>query len=269
MRKCGIHVFYFITDENLEKLKSFEVYPDDVWIASFPKSGTTWTQQIVKLVRAKGEQDKEQIIRSVPYLEGANWYEGLDVSKLPRPRAFMSHFPYDIFPTGLPSTRPCKYIYVARNLKDVAVSYFFFISLFCTDVQWEPFWQKFISWELGFGNYFDHLLSWWEHRNDDNVLFLKYEDMKKDLPFHVSKIASHIGAELSDDVIAKIAEETKFDKMRDNPTTNYEWRPSDHKFMRKGIVGDWKNFLSEEQSAQVDAMCAERLSGTGLEFEFN
>ena len=267
-RKCGCATFYIVKQETLDMMKDYQLYPDDLWIASYPKSGTTWTQQIVKLLRANGEQDDKQIIHSIPYLEGMTWYKGLEMESLPRPRAFMSHFPYDIFPCGRPDTLPCKFIYVARNPKDVAVSYFFFLSMFFKDMEWEEYWPLFISWKLGFGSFFDHILGWWKHRNDDNVLFLKYEDMKKDLSGTVAKIASYIGTDVSDEVISKVAKMTTFNKMRSNPTTNYEWRPTEHKFLRKGIVGDWKNFLSEEQSAQVDRMCSEKLEGTGLDFDF-
>ena len=114
-------------------------------------------------------------------------------------------------------------------------------------------------------NYFDHLLSWLPHKDDKNVLFLKYEDMKRDLPGAVSTIASFIGAELSSDVIAKIADVTSFDKMKNDTTVNYSWIRKD-KFLRKGIVGDWKNFLTAEQSAEIDSVCTERLGK--LEFRY-
>ncbi len=32
---------------------------------------------------------------------------------------------------------------------------------------------------VGYGSYFDHVLQWWNHRHDENVYFLKYEDVKK------------------------------------------------------------------------------------------
>jgi len=268
-RKCGCATFYIVTEEDLEKMKDYQLYSDDLCIASYPKSGTTWIQQIVKLLRSNGEQDDKTIIQSIPYLEGMSWYKGgVEMESLQRPRAFMSHFPYDLFPCGRPDTLPCKFIYVARNVKDVAVSYFFFLSLFFRDMEWEEYWPLFVSWKFGFNSYFDHVLGWWQRRNDDNILFLKYEDMKKDLPGTVAKIASFIGVAASDEVLSKVAELTTFDKMKSNPTTNYEWRPTEHKFIRKGVVGDWKNFLTEEQSAQLDKMCSEKLEGTGLEFEF-
>ena len=126
---------------------------------------------------------------------------------------------------------------------------------------------------MEFGDYFDHLVSWWPHINDKNVLFLKYEDMKKDLISTVSTIASFIGCNLPSDIIAKIADLTSFEKMKDDDTANYSWtepckKPNAPKFLRKGIVGDWKNFLTPEQSAEMDAICATRLKDTGLQFEY-
>ena len=268
-RKCGITVPYFITEEALEKLKDFQLYPDDVWVVSYPKSGTTWLQQIVKLIRSNGAQDDTRITHSVPWSEGIVRFPGVDIDALARPRAFKSHFPYEIFPCGNPSTHPCKYIYVSRNLKDVSVSRYAQVKeLFFPDLCWDEFWEDFMSWKHGYGDYFDHILGWWHHRCDHNVLFLKYEDLKKDLRSNVAKISTFIGADLTDDVLTKIVDMTTFQSMKENPTTNYKWTSKDRNFIRKGIIGDWKNFLTDQQSAQVDTLCYERFKGTGLDFEF-
>ena len=61
--------------------------------------------------------------------------------------------------------------------------------------------------------------------------------------------------------------------MKDDNTANLSWsqfpqKEGTPKFMRRGVVGDWKNFLSAEQSAEIDMICAERLKGTGLEFGY-
>ena len=194
---------------------------------------------------------------------------------MPRPRAFKSHMPYDLCPCGPPNTTPCKYIYVIRNPKDVAVSYYFHLNTMPNSPygDWDSFWEQYVEGKLGFGDYIDHLLSWWPHRDDENVLIMKYEDMKKDLPAAVSQVASFIGANISSDVIAKIAALTDFDTMKKDATANYSemkplTQPGSEDFMRKGKVGDWKNHLSPEQSAQMDAICAQKLKGTGLEFQY-
>jgi len=269
IRVNGLLVPDFI---NVDRLKDFELYPDDVWVVTYPKCGTTWTQQIVRLIRNKGVQDGVRITAAVPFLEANSFYQ-LDIDKIVRPRAFKSHFPYDLFPCGPPHTTPCKYIYVARNPKDVAVSlYFHTRALTFPDMDWETFWKKYISGDLDYGNYFDHLLSWLPHKDDKNVLFLKYEDMKRNLLRAVSQIAAFIGVDLSSDVIAKIAELASFEKMQHDSTTNYAWSKLRSEnapgFLRRGVIGDWKNFLSVEQSAEMNAICAERLKDTGLQFQY-
>ena len=83
-----------------------------------------------------------------------------------------------------------------------------------------------------------------------------------------------MGADVSSDVIAKIAALTDFEYMKNDDTVNQsELKPflrpdCSIEFMRKGEVSDWKNCLSPEQSAEMDAICAQKLKGTGLEFQY-
>ena len=90
--------------------------------------------------------------------------------------------------------------------------------------------------------------------------------------FTRSRVSNSIvcgGKDLSSDVIAKIADLTSFDKMKKDDAANYSWTPvhkaAETKFMRKGTVGGWKNYLTEEQSAEMDAICAERLKDTAVQ----
>ena len=256
-----------VLQEEVDKLKDFQLYPDDVWVVTYPKCGTTWTQHIVRLIRNNGEPDGVKLSLAVPWLERIR--ADFHVDQVKRPRAFKSHFPYDLLPCGPPHTTPCKYIYVMRNPKDVAVSlYFHTRSLHFPDIEWGLFWKKFVDREMEFGDYFE---SWLPHKNDPNIMFLKYEDMKKDLRQAVCQIAEFIGSSLSEEVITKIVELTTFEKMKNDNTANYSWDKAHQKqpFLRKGIVGDWKNFLTPEQSAEIDAICSERLKGTGLTFEYD
>ena len=123
---------------------------------------------------------------------------------------------------------------------------------------------------LQWGYYFDHVLSWWPHRNNPNMLVLKYEDMIKDLESAVSKIATFLNVELSTDITNKIVRLSSFDTMKKDKTATCLWEEKEDtkSLLRKGIVGDWKNYLSPEQSAQMDMLCDTKLEGTGLEFDF-
>ena len=181
----------------------------------------------------------------------------VDTDKMASPRAFKSHFPYGMMPCGLPSNTPGKYIYVVRNPRDAAVSFFHHYRTlpFYPHYEWDEFFEKFLKGDVDFGEYFDHVLSWWAHKDDDNVLFLKYKDMKKDLPSAVATIAKLIGQDISKELVEEIAHRTTFENMKKDSTANYEWakvrKPTGSDFMRKGIVGDWKNYFTSEQVARL------------------
>ena len=275
----GVSVPGFLKQVDVEKhAASISLDPSDVWIVTCTKAGTTWTQQIVKLIRNGGEGDDKKISESVPWLEANSWYKN-DITSLPKPRAFKSHFSYQLMPCGKPNTTPCKYVYVARNPKDVAVSLYFHYHRYHTipgaSIEWNLFFCNFIYSNIEFGDYFDHVLSWWAHKDDENVLFLKFEDMKKDLPTAVARIAKFIECDVTDEVLAIVAAKTSFNVMKNDDTANYSWSSTNYAkdssapaFMRKGEVGDWKNYFTPEQSAEMDKICREKLNGSGLEFDF-
>ena len=279
----GIPVSGIVTQEQVDKIHSLVLRPDDVWVVSYPKAGTTWTQNIVRLILNNGIDDGKKLNEAVPWIEALNTDERfyyqlpIPIDEMPSPCAFKSHFLYHNMPCGVPNSTCCKYIYMARNPNDVAVSYFHHYIGFKYipgGPSWENFFQWFINGDMAFGDYFDHVLSWWAHRDDKNVLFLKYEDMKKDLPVTVAQMAEFIGRDLDQSMIDKIADQTTFEKMRSNPGTNYGWAthrrdPDAPSFMRKGVVGDWRNYFTPEQSAQLDETIALRTADFGLDFIYS
>ena len=66
----GVLMPPFVTQEQLDRLKHFQLRADDIWIVTYPKAGTTWTQQIIKLARNGGQDDGKKVTTSVPWLEG-------------------------------------------------------------------------------------------------------------------------------------------------------------------------------------------------------
>ena len=278
----GMPVSRIVTQEQVDRVaSSFKIRPDDVWVVTYPKAGTTWTQHIVRLIKNAGKDDGKKLDEAVPWIEALNtderFYYQLPVSleDLPSPRAVKSHFRYDNMPCGLPSRTPCKYIYIARNPKDVAASYFHHYQGFryVQTLKWDDFFRWFTDGQVAYGDFFDHVLSWWAHRDEPNILFLKFEDMKRDLQAAVVQIAKFIGKDLTEKEISTIVSKATFKSMQANPEANYSWiphrwNPNALPFMRKGIVGDWVNYFSEEQSAEFDAKYAQRMNGSGLEFEF-
>ena len=135
---------------------------------------------------------------------------------------------------------------------------------------WEEFFDRFKTDKLVHGNYFDVQLSWWAYKDDPRVKIFHYEDMLKDPERAVRNVAAFLEKDLSDDLIHKIVERTSFKSMKSNTMVNYSTLPSaamNHDispFMRKGQVGDWKNYFTEEQRDYVDELCRKRFEPEGL-----
>ena len=61
--------------------------------------------------------------------------------------------------------------------------------------------------------------------------------------------------------------------MRENPATNKietdnRRKQNSSKFMRKGEVGDWKNYFTDKQNEEFDKQYAEKMKESGLEFQW-
>ena len=198
------------------------------------------------------------------------------VNEMPSPRIVKSHSPYHLMAGGPPETSPAKYIYVARNPKDVAVSFYYHTCAFLPyqySQPWEHFFRLFMNGTVAFGLWFDHVLEWWKHRDAENILFLKYEDMKKDHRGAVEKIAKFMGYNLTKEVIDVIVEKSTFESMKVNPSIRADLekvrKPDAPSFFRKGIVGDWRSHFTPEQNAEFDEVYAEKMNGYALDFDLS
>ncbi|EDO46840.1 predicted protein [Nematostella vectensis] len=240
---------------------------------------TTWVEEIVWQLHHDGKLDDRPTFVRIPFLEiqpsGGVGPEIEKVDKLVqehKPRIFKSHFGYDIIPKGNAGDDRPKYVCVMRNPKDVAVSLFHFyrgIHHILYEGTWDEFFELFIKGDVLYGSWFDHVLSWWEHRDDPNVLLLKYEDMVKDRLGAIKQIASFVDKNISPDLVQLVADQTSFDAMKDMPMFSLKgFYKETEKFMRKGKVGDWVSYFSREQSERLDAIYNERIRETGLEFDF-
>lgn len=194
-----------------------------------------------------------------------------DIAKVPSPRLMKSHLSYNTIPKSSSDSAKCKYIYIARNPKDVAVSYFHFVESLASKIgysgPWEFFSKLFIEGNVYWNRWNDHVLGWWKHKDDPNVLFLKYEDLKKDLLSHVQLTASFLNKPLSEDVISRIAEQCSFSGMTKD-LSKYSVNEGKVCLLRKGVVGDWKNYFTPELNERFEKEVLSKLEGTGLEFDF-
>lgn len=86
--------------------------------------GTTWISEILWQVYNNGAESTKMIFDRVSFLER----DRADVTTLPSPRLLHSHLTHDVIPQGDGDDERCKYIYIARNPKDVAVSFYEFMK---------------------------------------------------------------------------------------------------------------------------------------------
>lgn len=254
----------------------YEIRDDDIFIITYPKSGTIWTQQILSLICFERHRNRTENILTIdraPFFEYNN--HNLDYAKMPSPRIFCSHLPYYLVPKGL-KDKKTKILYIYRNPKDILISYFHFSSLmliFQAPDTIESFMQKFLDGDVVGSLWFDHVRGWYEHRHDFNIMFMSFEDMKKDLRSSVLKICSFLEKELSEEDVDAVVRQATFEKMKTDPRANYEQiikeigiRNDKGHFLRKGAVGDWKNYLTVDQSERFDKIFHRNMKNIPLKF---
>ncbi|XP_078581050.1 sulfotransferase 1C4-like isoform X2 [Branchiostoma floridae x Branchiostoma japonicum] len=271
-----------VSAEDMDAIQDFVVRDDDVFIVTYPKSA--WMQRIVSLLHFGGDvskTDRKKIDELVPYFEQKDGDSATfrELSEVPSPRLIKSHLHFFLAPLQLKQGKG-KVIYVARNPKDLAVSYYhfhFMCSTLKTPTSWEQFLKDFVSGEVYDEAWHNHVLGWWEQKDNPNVLFLKYEDLQKNTRKEVEKVAEFLQWPVTPEVIDKVVEQSTFQKMATNPATNkvagkgaksgvFDF--SKGTYFRKGVVGDWKSHFSDEQSQWFDTFYQEKLGPTGLHFDF-
>ncbi|XP_041799127.1 sulfotransferase family 2, cytosolic sulfotransferase 3 isoform X2 [Chelmon rostratus] len=251
------------TMESLEYAQNFSVEDTDVFAVTYPKSGTIWMQEILPLVLNGGDLTP---IQTIPNWDRVPWLEekrlAVVVDQLPSPRALVTHFPYHLMPPSFHASK-AKVIYVMRNPKDVMVSSYYFHQMagFLMDPgTFDEFMAKFLEGRVLFGKWTDHVKSWRHTELGDRIMYITYEEMVQDLPAALRSLSDFLGSNLSEEVIQKIAEHCSFKTMKVNSMSNFSLVPkvlmdSDKSpFLRKGVVGDWKNHFSSEQLARFTSV---------------
>lgn len=106
-------------------------------------------------------------------------------------------------------------VYVTRNLKDVLVSYYHHYSmLFSFSGSLNDFFDAFIADVTVYSPYFSHVREFYEQLKDDNILFIKFEDMKKNLAAVIKQVADFLNKTFSDEELKKLEDHLTFASMR-------------------------------------------------------
>lgn len=247
--------------ETIEFALNYKPKSTDLLIVTYPKCGTTWTEQIINLLLNNGKPHEKAIeLITNSYIE----MRGSACLNSPlNPRVIKTHLSFDL----MPYNKDSKYLCVLRNPKDACVSFYYYLKKIFTNKYDFDFHQFFIQWIDGlvpYGDYFQHTLTLWSHRFDGNFTFLVYEQMKSNTRDAVLKIGQFLG----DEYVVKMKDnnELLIDKVIEYSTVDY-MKPAlnFNPLVRKGIVGDWKSHFDENESKRVDEKVKEVFTGTGLE----
>ncbi|XP_026171346.1 sulfotransferase 2B1-like [Mastacembelus armatus] len=276
----GVYVpSYLHPPQSLKYYEEFTFRPDDIVIVTYPKSGTTWMQEIVPLIMSGGNPASVETLHNwdrVPWLEEHRACI-LNLERRPSPRIFATHFQYNMMPASYFKVKP-KVIYVMRNPKDVFTSSFHYYGTTSFLVKPGPqseFLHKFLNGKVMFGSWFDHVKGWLNAEDSECIMYISYEEMIMDLKDSVTRIALFLEKPLEAEVIEKIAERCLFKNMKQNKMSNYSAVPRDYmdqtksEFLRKGIAGDWKNQLTVAEADYFDAVYKDKMKDVKYKFAWD
>ena len=254
-------------DARAMELMQMPMRPSDIVVATFPKTGTTWTQQICHGLRSRGDMNFTEVSWVAPWIERGHMF-GIDATtpQTFEPRVFKTHLEYEHVNRG------ARYIHVVRDPKDVLVSFYGFMSTAIIDpssISIDTFADVWLlsdhvaerrDPDAPFGpflyNYWRHLLDWWAAREQAPVLTLVYEHMRSDLPGHVARIADFMGIEADAALLALATQQATFEFMaahKDQFSDQIPGTPMRFQKVVNGQIGSHHTRVGAALGARIDA----------------
>ncbi|XP_074057011.1 sulfotransferase 1C4-like isoform X2 [Macrotis lagotis] len=232
------------TQDSLKAVTNFQFQDTDILLVTFPKSGTTWMQQILSLLYNKEDLQHIQNIPTwvrVPWIEQIYFFEYLAQRKTSKPRFFTTHLLPKFMIHNLKNSK-ARVIYMARNPKDVLVSYYHFhkfATFLPKATSFEDFFEQFLEGKVCFGSWFNHIKEWLSVQQELDFFLITYEDLSQEPRRAIQNLANFLGQQLEPKDLESIVHYCSFSFMSQNDQLNYSIVPSeifDHsvgKFMRK------------------------------------
>lgn len=249
------------------------VFPDDVFLVSYPRSGNTWARFLISnLVFQNDPTTFTNVESRIPEI-----YFNPDhvMRRLPRPRILKSH---ECFQPHYP-----RIIYIVRDPRDVAISFYHHNVKWrniSDDYPMEEFVPRFMSAEFDtkWGSWSDHVLSWLSMRQGrSDFLFLRYEDMKQDPTAALKHIGTFLQGcsfrdiDLTEEKLARAVELSSPERMRQLEKEQAgKWvltkqTRSDKPFVRTATAGGWKSVLSTHSVNQIESGWGEMMRNLGYQ----
>nr|ACO14581.1 Sulfotransferase 1A3/1A4 [Caligus clemensi] len=271
-----------------DEVRNLQIKRDDLFLLVYPKVGSTRAQemlwQLSRGVDIKGGEtplaerfpflELESLVPKAPGTPN-NTVEA--VKNFASPRQVKCNLIEPFLPKYLPGN--AKIIYLTRNPKDVAVSYYFHEMLLQNhgfNSTFEQYAEFFLEGQVAYGSFWNHTGFGLElQRQFNDVLILTYEQMNKDIKSVMKTVISFMGYPyVSDEKLEILKDHLSFKSFQKNSAVNMEPDGGNQedegrgRFIRKGIIGDWKNFFSKELSDRFDAKTHQALGDTGFMFEY-
>lgn len=275
-KKYQGHVFPKLVRGNVQdqlaQVAQLQCRADDILLCTYPKTGLHWTYNIVHML----------VSGSATYLGSPRYLEFddiADIDSMPPRRVFATHFEVCHLPEAVKSGTG-KIINVLRNPKDVAVSYFCFLTSLNSPVysgNFNGFLKFFLNEDFLFGNWFGALKQWLDIRKaypDMKTLTLHYEDMKRNTLQNIYTLANFLEIPTGEDFLRQVELNVEFSKMK----IDHEHGPAGSDtfvnisnrgvlpIYRKGDIGDWKNWFTQAQSEEFDRVYQQRMAGYDIDF---
>lgn len=253
----------------------FRFRDDDVIVATYGKSGTTWTQQIVGQLVFAGEP-------SVNISEISPWLDlrimppetGAMLEAQQHRRIIKTHLPVD----ALVFSPKAKYLYIGRDGRDVVWSFYnhhananelWYQALNTTPGLVGPPIERpdpdirryFRTWldENGapLWSFWENISSWWAVRDLPNVKLVHFNDLKADLGGQMREIAEFLEVDIPESKWPEIIEHCGFDYMKAHaelvaPLGGAIFEGGAKTFINKGVNGRWRDMLSADDIAAYE-----------------
>jgi hypothetical protein len=236
---------------SFQQAERFEPGPEDVFVVSQMRSGTTWMQHLAYQVvtRGTGELPEKALNALSPWLES---FRTVSVQEAPRvglgrsSRLIKTHLPR----TLCPFSPQAKYIYVVRHPLSCFASCVDFVrhNLRGFEPSIEEFENWFCSDDLMWWNtWVEHVSGWWQlAEGEDNLLFVRFEDMVDDLPSVAQRVAAFLGVHsLGEDETQRVLTACRFSSMKKHADA-FEMHPP-HLLQRTNAL-----FVSGKKNRRAD-----------------
>ncbi len=258
--------------------RNFAVRPDDTFLVSYPRSGNTWTRFLIaNLVYPGGRVSFGNIEKLIPDTSSQS---NKTLKSTPRPRIIKTHEYFD--------HRYPKTIYIVRDPRDVALSYYDFHRRYMhidDNVPLDRFIEGFISGQLisaGWGTWAENVASWvYAREHSDRFLLLRYEDMLKDTEAELKRIAVFMGIDPEPARLQQAVQYSTAERMRKmEKEQEAEWlatlgtvvRNAQKKHLRRDIPfvggaksGGWRVNMPEPSVSQIESAWGQLMTKVGYE----